>query len=232
MNKSLRIINQVKIGTPCSSRNVSGAMNGEKLFCSDCQKTVYNFSQMTPKQIVWLLMTKKNLCGRITYLENGQIKVKEHEPMVYKYMLSFVAGMFFFVNVGNASATENSTEPTPLAEQTTINSIPDSDSKQVNIDSLPLVEPSGCSDGSHNFCGNYSEISFTGDILVPNTGVQNILRHLEGAVGAVATVGSLFVSFLLGVCSLSHRKYFKYAFGAFGIGMITFSIRAMISLLF
>lgn len=77
MKNQFKYITNLNIISPCTQD--WSAMEGDKQqrFCQSCNKTVYNFSQLTDREIEQLVIANEGkLCARITKDSNGVIQTK------------------------------------------------------------------------------------------------------------------------------------------------------------
>jgi len=76
---------QLQVVTPCSSswEQMSGStQNGRKRFCADCDKHVFDFAQMTARQVEAVVEAHQgNLCARLTRLPDGSLLTLEMPPV-------------------------------------------------------------------------------------------------------------------------------------------------------
>lgn len=77
-------LDQLKVVTPCSSNWEQMTGNHKKRFCSECDKHVFDFSQMTRQQIEAVTAVNHgNLCARITRREDGSLVMLNAPLPVY-----------------------------------------------------------------------------------------------------------------------------------------------------
>lgn len=75
-----RILDNVKIASPCHARWEDMNGNDRARFCSQCNKNVYNFSAMTRTEVESLIREKEGrLCGRFYRRRDGRMLTKDCE---------------------------------------------------------------------------------------------------------------------------------------------------------
>lgn len=75
-------LDQLKVVTPCSSSWEQMTGNRQKRFCSECNKNVFDFSQMTRNQVEAVVSAHKGqLCGRILRDASGSLVTLEPTPL-------------------------------------------------------------------------------------------------------------------------------------------------------
>jgi hypothetical protein len=82
MSANNRRLDQIKVVSPCSTD--WDRMSGEekKRFCSECDKFVYDFSQMTRRQVEAIVSIHRGrLCARITRRPDGSLVTLEAPPV-------------------------------------------------------------------------------------------------------------------------------------------------------
>lgn len=76
-------LDQLKVVTPCSSSWELMSGNNQKRFCADCNKSVFDFSQMTRRQVEAVVAAHQGkLCGRITRRPDGSLLTLETPPPI------------------------------------------------------------------------------------------------------------------------------------------------------
>jgi hypothetical protein len=67
-------INKIQVSRPCSADWESMAGNDRMRFCTECEKHVFNLSQMTPREIKSLVLeTGGKFCARVTRDADGSV---------------------------------------------------------------------------------------------------------------------------------------------------------------
>ena len=73
---------QLQVVTPCSSSWEQMPGNNRKRFCADCDKHVFDFAQMTARQVEAVVEAHQgNLCARLTRLPDGSLLTQEAPPV-------------------------------------------------------------------------------------------------------------------------------------------------------
>jgi hypothetical protein len=81
MSAKKRRLDQLKIVSPCSTDWDQMAGDEKKRFCSECNKFVYDFSQMTRRQVEAMVSIHQGrMCARITRLPDGSLLTLETPP--------------------------------------------------------------------------------------------------------------------------------------------------------
>jgi hypothetical protein len=72
MARTLNVLDQLEIASPCSARWESMTGDEQSRFCSACEKNVYNLSAMTAEEAVELIEQKEGaLCIRLYLRADG-----------------------------------------------------------------------------------------------------------------------------------------------------------------
>jgi hypothetical protein len=72
MSANKRRLDQLKIVSPCSTNWDRMSGDEKKRFCSECDKFVYDFSQMTRRQVEAIVSIHRGrMCARITRRPDG-----------------------------------------------------------------------------------------------------------------------------------------------------------------
>jgi len=82
MSTSRRRLDQLKIVSPCSTDWDRMSGDEKKRFCSECDKFVYDFSQMTRSQVEAIVSIHRGrMCARITRRPDGSLVTLEAPPV-------------------------------------------------------------------------------------------------------------------------------------------------------
>lgn len=80
---------QLKVISPCEASWEEMDGNHQKRHCGSCNKHVFDFAHMAPKQVEAMVSAKKgNLCARITRDANGTLVTLPDAPVVESVALS------------------------------------------------------------------------------------------------------------------------------------------------
>ena len=80
-----RILDSVRVASPCHARWEDMTGNERARFCSQCNKNVYNFSAMTRAEVESLIREKEGrLCGRFYRRQDGRMLTKDCEVGVQR----------------------------------------------------------------------------------------------------------------------------------------------------
>ncbi|HKE03943.1 MAG TPA: carboxypeptidase-like regulatory domain-containing protein, partial [Blastocatellia bacterium] len=82
MSAKKRRLDQLKIVSPCSTDWDQMSGDEKKRFCSECDKFVYDFSQMTRRQVEAIVSIHQGrMCARITRRPDGSVLTLETPPI-------------------------------------------------------------------------------------------------------------------------------------------------------
>src|SRR5262245_9927022 len=82
MSAKKRRLDQLKIVSPCSTDWDQMSGDEKKRFCSECDKFVYDFSQMTRRQVEAIVSIHQGrMCARITRRPDGSLLTLETPPI-------------------------------------------------------------------------------------------------------------------------------------------------------
>lgn len=74
MRDSLKTLNRLAIGKPCSASWSAMTGGGSQRHCAECDRTVHDLAQLTPREIEGLIAVENGrLCGRITRDAAGRL---------------------------------------------------------------------------------------------------------------------------------------------------------------
>ncbi len=83
MSRQQNRFDAVKVSSACSSSWDAMSGTSEKKFCSECNKHVYDFSQLSRREADAIMEASRgNLCARITRTEDGRILSKDPIPVL------------------------------------------------------------------------------------------------------------------------------------------------------
>src|SRR5215470_11348444 len=81
MSAKKRRLDQLKIVSPCSTDWDQMSGDEKRRFCVECDKFVYNFSQMTRQQVEAIVSIHQGqMCARITRRPDGSLLTLETSP--------------------------------------------------------------------------------------------------------------------------------------------------------
>jgi carboxypeptidase family protein len=82
MSANKRRLDQLKVVSPCSTDWDRMSGDEKKRFCSECDKFVYDFSQMTRRQVEAIVSIHRGrMCARITRRHDGSLVTLEAPPV-------------------------------------------------------------------------------------------------------------------------------------------------------
>src|SRR5215510_11108097 len=82
MSAKQRKLDKLQVVSPCSTDWDRMSSDEKKRFCSECNKFVYDFSQMTRRQVKAIVSIHKGrLCARITRKPDGSVVTAETPPV-------------------------------------------------------------------------------------------------------------------------------------------------------
>ena len=82
MSANNRRLDQIKVVSPCSTDWDRMSGDEKKRFCSECDKFVYDFSQMTRRQVEAIVSVHRGrMCARITRRPDGSLVTLEAPPV-------------------------------------------------------------------------------------------------------------------------------------------------------
>src|SRR5262245_26956232 len=82
MSANNRRLDQLKVVSPCSTDWDRMSGDEKKRFCSECDKYVYDFSQMTRRQVEAIVSIHRGrMCARITLRPDGSLVTLEAPPV-------------------------------------------------------------------------------------------------------------------------------------------------------
>ncbi len=117
--KSLKILEQVEIKSPCHESWELMHGNQEKRHCAQCVHTVTNLSALTKSQAEKILKRRgsERMCVRYEMLGNGAIKFKDSVSVisVLKGLGVFLVTIYTFLGLTSGAIAENSVEPANTA---------------------------------------------------------------------------------------------------------------------
>ncbi|MEQ8277828.1 MAG: hypothetical protein RMA76_21360 [Deltaproteobacteria bacterium] len=74
MNRSLPVLDNLQIASPCSAAWADMVGDQRRRFCESCEKNVYDLTVMTPVEIVDLIeKTEGKFCGRLFQRRDGRV---------------------------------------------------------------------------------------------------------------------------------------------------------------
>src|SRR5262245_53049487 len=83
MSAKKRRLDQLKVVSPCSTDWDRMSGDEKKRFCSECDKYVYDFSQMTRRQVEAIVSIHRGrMCARITLRPDGSLVTLEAPPVL------------------------------------------------------------------------------------------------------------------------------------------------------
>jgi CarboxypepD_reg-like domain len=95
----------LKIDNPCQQEWSSMTHNGTGKFCSQCSKTVIDFTKLTDTEIVQIIeQTSGSICGRLQPQQLNRI-LSVSQPTHHARLHQILAGLLLVGTTGNSSAT-------------------------------------------------------------------------------------------------------------------------------
>jgi hypothetical protein len=73
MGKSLRVIDRLTVASPCPAKWDQMDGDDHARFCHQCSKHVYNFQSMSEQEILNMLASRDEVCGRFYRRSDGTI---------------------------------------------------------------------------------------------------------------------------------------------------------------
>ncbi|WP_084596047.1 carboxypeptidase-like regulatory domain-containing protein [Flavobacterium beibuense] len=107
---------QIAIPQPCHEKWSEMTPTDKGRFCAACQKSVTDFTNTSDREIVQLINSNKNLCGRFSpsQLDRDLIVPKEKS----KVWTAIAAGVISFITIGSHKATAQETIKTEQTDYT------------------------------------------------------------------------------------------------------------------
>src|SRR5690606_2528919 len=107
---------QISIPQPCHEKWDEMTPTDKGRFCAACQKNVIDFTKASDREIVQLIKSNKNLCGRFSpsQLSRDLIVPKEKSTV----WTAIAAGVLGFISLGSHKATAQETVKTEQTENT------------------------------------------------------------------------------------------------------------------
>ncbi|WP_447636981.1 carboxypeptidase-like regulatory domain-containing protein [Flavobacterium microcysteis] len=176
----------LSIPKPCHE-NWHGMTVAEKgRFCNSCQKTVYDFTRFSDRQLLEKINSESNICGRfLTSQLNKDLRMPKEKSSIW---IAGVSGILSFLSLGNQEiyAQENvKTEQTGEKNTTEKRIINDSSS-------VPEIEITGIVTDNQDKLPIYGVF-----VSINGTDVKNIQTDSDGKFSIKAKKGdSLDFSFL------------------------------------
>src|SRR5262245_31488056 len=82
MSAKQRKLDKLQVVSPCSTDWDRMSSDEKKRFCSECNKFVYDFSQMTRRQVEAIVSIHRGrMCARITRRPDGSLVTLEAPPV-------------------------------------------------------------------------------------------------------------------------------------------------------
>lgn len=128
----------ISIPKPCHE-NWYGMTVAEKgRFCNSCQKTVYDFTRLSDKQLIEKINSESNICGRFLASQlNKDLRVPKEKSSIW---IAGISGILSFLSLGNQEAYAQENVRTEQTEEKGKNSA----EKTVNNSSFaPEIEITG-----------------------------------------------------------------------------------------
>jgi hypothetical protein len=95
-SRNVRVLDQVRVANPCPMSWDKMVGDDKVRFCSECQRRVWNFFEMTDAEIVEVLRANpERLCAQITKTRDGTTVTKDHRPTQTQIRFSMLAMMIF-----------------------------------------------------------------------------------------------------------------------------------------
>lgn len=172
----------ISIPKPCHE-NWHGMTVAEKgRFCNSCQKTVYDFTRLSDKQLIEKINSESNICGRFLATQlNKDLSVPKEKSSIW---IAGVSGILSFLSLGNQEihAQEN-VKTEQIEEKNSIQKTIDNSSSDSDIEitgfvfddedslSLPLPDVLVSIKGKPisrqtDFDGKFSIKASNGDLLI------------------------------------------------------------------
>ena len=108
---------QIAIPQPCHEKWDEMTPTDKGRFCASCQKKVIDFTKVSDREIVQLIKSNKNLCGRFSPSQlNRDLIVPKEKSTAWT---AIAAGVISFITLGSYKATAQETVKT---EQTDVKS--------------------------------------------------------------------------------------------------------------
>ncbi|THD32285.1 carboxypeptidase-like regulatory domain-containing protein [uncultured Flavobacterium sp.] len=167
----------ITIPKPCHENWHEMTVAEKGRFCNSCQKTVYDFTRFSDRQLIDKINSESNICGRFLASQlNKDLRVPKGKSSIW---IAGVSGILSFLNLGNQEiyAQENvkteQTEEKNNVEKTIDNSsVPDIEITGFVFDEskLPLPGVSVTIEGKSistktDFDGKFSIKASKGDLL-------------------------------------------------------------------
>lgn len=80
MNDSFQPLPQLKIATPCPKSWEKMTGDEQSRFCSHCEKSVFNFTEMTSSEVQEVLESNESVCARMRRRKDGSIVTRDCQP--------------------------------------------------------------------------------------------------------------------------------------------------------
>lgn len=85
-------------------------------FCNSCQKTVYDFTQLSDRQIIHKINSEPNSCGRFLHTQlNKDLQLPKEKSSIW---IAGVSGILSFLSIGNHEIFAQETVKTELTAET------------------------------------------------------------------------------------------------------------------
>jgi hypothetical protein len=95
---------QINIPQPCHENWNEMTVAKKGRFCNNCQKTVYDFTKSTDREILEKLKSNETLCGRFVHAQlNRELNVPKEKPTLWAVAAS---GLFVFFGTNDIYAQE------------------------------------------------------------------------------------------------------------------------------
>lgn len=116
-------LQRLQVASPCSSSWEAMHGDGRRRHCLQCDKPVYDFAQLTPREIAGVIEASQGqLCARLTRDDRGRLLTLEPpvtaEPLAYRRVSPLATAVVTaFLGLGGAAWTDPATTASPAAEQ-------------------------------------------------------------------------------------------------------------------
>ncbi|MHC5023598.1 MAG: MalT transcriptional regulator family protein [Planctomycetota bacterium] len=150
MSRSVSLVQQIEIASPCSARWEDMAGDERVRFCGDCRMNVYNINEMSDDDVARLVeRTEGRLCARIFRRADGTILTKDCPVGLaaarrqLRGMVAGVAALIAMIFGGLALARSGRADDAPGATCTSIGTAPGVRTVKRWLDPAPPATPPG-----------------------------------------------------------------------------------------
>jgi len=123
----------ISIPKPCHENWHEMTVAEKGRFCNSCQKTVYDFTRFSDKQLIEKINSESNICGRFLATQlNKDLSVPKEKSSIW---IAGISGILSFLSLGNQEAyAQESVKTEQTEEKNNVEKIIDNSSSASDIE--------------------------------------------------------------------------------------------------